>query len=159
MGGDSWSDGRGFKSQHWMLDGHFSQIFVIKIEMYVWKDRNNWKRGRDSPFLTYLFTVWCLRSKNGLLYYISPLCRGSGCGSVGRAVTWYTRVWIQTSAKLLYWTFVYCQLYWIDENKEKRCREWPLFLKKHYISLTIPFLAETKLLHVNRVHWRWRPFS
>ena len=29
--------------------------------------------------------------------------------------------------KLLYWTFVYSQLYWKDENKEKRGREWPIF--------------------------------
>ena len=27
----------------------------------------------------------------------------------------------------IYWTFVYCQLYWKDENKEKRGREWPIF--------------------------------
>ena len=27
----------------------------------------------------------------------------------------------------LYWTFVSCQLYWKDENKEKRGREWPIF--------------------------------
>ena len=26
----------------------------------------------------------------------------------------------------IYWTFVYCQLYWKDENKEKRGREWPI---------------------------------
>ena len=29
----------------------------------------------------------------------------------------------------IYWTFVYCQLYWKDENKEKRGQEWPIFLK------------------------------
>ena len=31
MGGDSRSEGRGFKSQHHILDGHFSHIFVVKI--------------------------------------------------------------------------------------------------------------------------------
>ena len=30
----------------------------------------------------------------------------------------------------IYWIFVYCQLYWKDENKEKRGREWPIFKKK-----------------------------
>ena len=28
----------------------FSQIFVVKIAMFVWKDENKWKRGRDGPF-------------------------------------------------------------------------------------------------------------
>ena len=30
----------------------------------------------------------------------------------------------------IYWAFVYCQLYWKDENKEKRGPEWHIF-KKH----------------------------
>ena len=29
----------------------------------------------------------------------------------------------------IYWTFVYCQLYWKDENKEKRGWEWPILKK------------------------------
>ena len=29
----------------------------------------------------------------------------------------------------IYWTIVYYQLYWKDENKEKRGREWPIFKK------------------------------
>ena len=35
MGGDSCSDGCGFKSQHCILDGHFSRAFVVKIVMFV----------------------------------------------------------------------------------------------------------------------------
>ena len=35
MGRDSRSEGRGFKSQYRILDGHFSHIFVVKIVMYV----------------------------------------------------------------------------------------------------------------------------
>ena len=31
MEGDSCSEGRGFESQHHILDGHFSHIFVVKI--------------------------------------------------------------------------------------------------------------------------------
>ena len=33
MGGDSCSEGNGFKSQHRILEGHFSHIFVVKIVM------------------------------------------------------------------------------------------------------------------------------
>jgi len=41
MGGDSCSEGRGFVSQCHILDGHniFSHIFVVRIVMFVWKDR------------------------------------------------------------------------------------------------------------------------
>ena len=33
MGRDSCSEGRGFDSQHRILDGHFSHLFVVKIVM------------------------------------------------------------------------------------------------------------------------------
>ena len=39
MGRDSRSEGRGFESRHRILDGHFSRVFVVKIIMFVWKDR------------------------------------------------------------------------------------------------------------------------
>ena len=35
MGGDSCSEGCGFESQHCILAGHFSYIFVDKIVMFV----------------------------------------------------------------------------------------------------------------------------
>ena len=38
-GKDSVSEGRGFESQHLILDGHVSHIFVVKIVMFVLKDR------------------------------------------------------------------------------------------------------------------------
>ena len=34
MEGDSCSKGRGFESQHRILDGHFSHLFVVKIVMF-----------------------------------------------------------------------------------------------------------------------------
>ena len=34
MGGGSCTEGRGFKSQHHILDGHFSHILVVKIVMF-----------------------------------------------------------------------------------------------------------------------------
>ena len=40
MGGDFCSEGRGFESQHHILDAHFSHLFVVKIVMFVSKDEN-----------------------------------------------------------------------------------------------------------------------
>ena len=37
MGRDSRPEGRGFKSLHRILDGHFSHTFVVKIVLFVWK--------------------------------------------------------------------------------------------------------------------------
>ena len=39
MGRDSRSEGRGFDSQHRILDEHFSHLFVVKIVMFFLKDR------------------------------------------------------------------------------------------------------------------------
>ena len=44
MGGDSCYESRGFESQHCILDGHFSHLFVVKIVMFVWKDENQMKK-------------------------------------------------------------------------------------------------------------------
>ena len=41
--------------------------------------------------------------------------------------------------KLLYRTFIYCQLYWKDENKEKEAENGP-FLKKLRFSLSPNFI-------------------
>ena len=35
VGQDLCSEGHGFESQHSILDGHFSQKFVVKIVMFV----------------------------------------------------------------------------------------------------------------------------
>ena len=53
----------------------------------------------------------------------------------------------------IYWTFVYCQLYWKDKNKEKRGREWPIF----YISGFILFLATLWTHFANLKHF-WAIF-
>ena len=39
--------------------------------------------------------------------------------------------------KNLYWTFVYCQLYWKDENKEEKMPGMAHFLKKYEYGWTI----------------------
>ena len=59
---------------------------------------------------------------------------GSGCGSVGRAVASDSRGLLFESShrqKIIYILNI-CLLstvYWKDENKEKRGREWPIFYK------------------------------
>ena len=35
MGGDSYHLGCGFEFQHCTMDGHFSDLFVVKIVMFV----------------------------------------------------------------------------------------------------------------------------
>ena len=39
-----------FESRHRILDWHISHLFVPKIVMCVWKDKNNWKTGQVGPF-------------------------------------------------------------------------------------------------------------
>ena len=60
MGGDSCSKGRGFESQHRILDGDFSHIFVVRIVMFVWKDENKLNRGLERPFLKNNYVCWSL---------------------------------------------------------------------------------------------------
>ena len=48
MGGDSCPEGRGCESQHHILDGHFSHVFVVKIvcfeKMKINKMRPEWPK-------------------------------------------------------------------------------------------------------------------
>ena len=50
MGGDSCAKGRGFESQHRILDGHFSHLFVAKIVMFFVKTKINEKDAGVGPF-------------------------------------------------------------------------------------------------------------
>ena len=50
MGGDSCSEGHGFESQHHILDGYFSHLFVVKFVMIVGKDENKRKEAGNDPF-------------------------------------------------------------------------------------------------------------
>ena len=51
MGGDSRSKGRGFESQHHILDGHFSHIFVVKIcNVCLKRPKINVKEAGVGPF-------------------------------------------------------------------------------------------------------------
>ena len=49
MEGDSCLKGRGFEYHLNILDGQFLRMFVVKIVMFVWKDENKWKSGREGP--------------------------------------------------------------------------------------------------------------
>ena len=49
MGDDSCWRGRGFESWRYILDGHFSQWFVLKIVLFVWKDRK-WMNKKPGSF-------------------------------------------------------------------------------------------------------------
>ena len=52
MGGDSCLKGCGFESQHRILDGHFSHLFVEKIVRFFRNDENKQKKvAGDGPFL------------------------------------------------------------------------------------------------------------
>ena len=58
MGGDSCFKGRGFKSQHCGLDGHFSHLFVLKIVMFCSKrPKINEKEATDCQFKNEALTV------------------------------------------------------------------------------------------------------
>ena len=59
MGGDSCSEGCWFKSQHGILDGHFSHIFDVKIVMFVWKrPKISDKEAGVGPFKKTLKPNW-----------------------------------------------------------------------------------------------------
>ena len=60
MGGDSWSKGHRFESQHHLLDGHFFTFVVVKIIKFVWKDENKRKRVRGWPIF--------LKKRRGPIY-------------------------------------------------------------------------------------------
>ena len=49
MGGSLRSEGCEFKSQHHILDGQFSHLFVVRILMFVWKDESKQKEAEDGP--------------------------------------------------------------------------------------------------------------
>ena len=65
MGRDSRSEGRGFKSQCGILDGHFFTIICCKIElMFVCKrPKINEKEAGDGPFKKIeMSAILCIRS-------------------------------------------------------------------------------------------------
>ena len=51
VGGDSCYEGRGFKSQHHIQDGHFSHLFVVKIVMLFEKTKINEKEAGNGHFV------------------------------------------------------------------------------------------------------------
>ena len=77
MWGDSCSEGCEFEYQHHILDGHFSHIFVVvKIVMFIWKDANKLKWGRNWPIFikTAAIILTLVNSKQ-----LSVICRPLKC--------------------------------------------------------------------------------
>ena len=50
-GVDSCREGRGFESHHSRLDEHFSHLLLVKIVMFVWKDKNERKKRPGNAHL------------------------------------------------------------------------------------------------------------
>ena len=58
---------------------------------------------------------------------------GSGCGSVGRADASDTRgLRFESSHWQTFILYVYCQMYWKDENKEKEAKNGPFKRKEAF---------------------------
>ena len=59
MGGDSRSEGCGFESQHRILDGHYSHIFVAKIcNVCLKRPKINEKEPGVGPFKKQEIDPW-----------------------------------------------------------------------------------------------------
>ena len=52
----------------------------------------------------------------------------------------------------IYWTFVYCQLYWKDKNKEKSGREWPIYKNEFILGFLSPLLLRHLALYPQMGH-------
>ena len=58
MGGDSCSEGRGFESEHRILDEHFLHIFVVKIcNVCLKRPKINEKEAGVGPFFKKEFSL------------------------------------------------------------------------------------------------------
>ena len=68
MVGESSSKGCKFESWHCILDGHFSHLFVVKIVMCVWKNKNKMKKR---PGLAHLKIRLDIRYV--MIYVIAPI--------------------------------------------------------------------------------------
>ena len=97
-------------------------------------ERQNFNRGIQVS-LKFLLTEShaCLLAKIyhslSCLKYKQPL--DSGCSSVGRAVAYNSKgPQFECSHWQTFILYIYCQLYWKDENKEKGTGNGPFFKKK-----------------------------
>ena len=73
MGEDSCSKSSGFESQHCARDGHFSHLFVVRIVLFVWKDKNKQKRGRELPIFKKNWIVLWKLMKRGAVVFLPTL--------------------------------------------------------------------------------------
>ena len=94
-------------------------------------NQNAFQQAYLKPTLKFL--IWSTPAVH--LHFYKELHWGSGCGSVGRAVASDTRGPRFESSHRQKFNYLLniCLLstvYWKDENKEKRGREWPILKKK-----------------------------
>ena len=62
-----------------------------------------------------------------------PFCIGSGCGSVGRADAFYSKdLRFESSHQQNFILNIFNVNCRIDDNKEKRGRDWTIFIKKNF---------------------------
>ena len=66
------SKGREIKSQHRILDGHFSHLFVVKIVMCVWKRWKYIKRGGS----------WTILEKQKRISVLTNPCQSSNLSQI-----------------------------------------------------------------------------
>ena len=103
MGRDSNSEGRGFESQHRILDGHFSHIFVVKIVMmFVWKrPKINEKEAWVGPFFKINHSAFLVvRSVEGRHQFLAKSAIQCKLGSTVANLKSAQRSWITTLVKI-----------------------------------------------------------
>ena len=112
---------------------YYNCVFVLKLIIFVvlayWESRFPSKSNKVDYKTTPPNKKIKKADKITIEIHAFQSILGSGCGSVGRAVTSDSRgprfessLW-----QNLWWTFTYSQMYWKDDNIEKRGREWPIF--------------------------------
>ena len=107
-------------------------IKTLVIEAVPGSSPSNWKvfllLKKDHISLKKILSWLCCLTSTYYSKKEQPM-KGSGCGSVGRAVASDTRG-LQLKyyhRQILYWTFVSSKLYWKDKNKEKEAGNGPFF--------------------------------
>ena len=94
MRGGSCSEGHGFESQHHILDGHFSRLFVVKFVLFVWNDKNKRKEaGRVHFFLKGPVAVLGIRTR----------CRKMVSADGSTELWWPPYLWIDSLVPTLIW--------------------------------------------------------
>ena len=90
MGGDSCSKGCGFESQHCILDGH---LFVVKILMFEWKERNKRKRGRGWPIFRKDWRLFAIAEPVTKVRVLKLKRKWKSHLTKSRNIIWHNQMW------------------------------------------------------------------